>query len=176
MKGTVISFVAWSGTGKTTLVEKLIVELKKRGYRVGAIKCDAHRFEIDHPGKDSYRMAAAGADTVALVSGEKFAMVHKHDNPPSIEEVIAKYFDHVDIILVEGFKKSSLPKIEIYRKELGKSLICRGDRNDPHLLAVAANVQLDLDVPLYDIDDVSGIANFIEVRVLRESMKSDFQG
>lgn len=176
MKGTVISFVAWSGTGKTTLVEKLIVELKKRGYRVGAIKCDAHRFEIDHPGKDSYRMAAAGAETVALVSGEKFAMVQKHDNPPSIEEVIDKHFDHVDIVLVEGFKKSRLPKIEIYRKELGKPLICRGDRNDPHLLAVAANAQLDLDVPLYDIDDVSGIADFIEARVLRESMKSDLQG
>jgi molybdopterin-guanine dinucleotide biosynthesis protein MobB len=171
MKNKAISFVAWSGTGKTTLLEKVIRELKRRGYKVGTIKYDSHGFDIDKPGKDSFRMAAAGADTVMLASGEKLAMIKRHDTVPSIEDILAKYFSDMDIVLVEGFKRSNLPKIEIHRKETGNSLICRGEDNDPNLVAVASDAPLDLDVPLYDIDDVGGISGFIEERILRKAAR-----
>src|SRR3974390_2783789 len=106
-----VSFVAKSGTGKTTLLEKVIAELKLRGYRVGVIKHDAHRFDIDHPGKDSHRLTQAGADTMLISSPEKLAVVKKHPVSPPIEELIATYFNDVDVVLTEGFKKSGLPKI-----------------------------------------------------------------
>ena len=94
-----VSFVAKSGTGKTTLLEKVIAELKGRGYRVGVIKHDAHRFDIDHPGKDSHRLTAAGADTMLISSPEKLALVKLHSESPPIEELIATYFSDVDLIL-----------------------------------------------------------------------------
>jgi molybdopterin-guanine dinucleotide biosynthesis protein MobB len=169
MNTKVVSFVAWSGTGKTTLLEKVVRELKQRGHRVGAVKYDAHRFDIDQPGKDSYRMTAAGADTMVLVSGEKLALVKKQVNTPSIEEILDTYFADVDLVLVEGFKKSSLPKIEVHRKEQGASLICRGDSYDPHLIAVASDEPLDVDVPIFDINDAVEIAGFIEERVLQKA-------
>src|SRR5450631_1097407 len=90
-----VSFVAKSGTGKTTLLEKVIAELKSRGYRVGVIKHDAHRFDIDYPGKDSHRLTAAGADTMLITSPEKLALIKKHAESPPIEELIATYFNDV---------------------------------------------------------------------------------
>src|SRR5512136_1866077 len=134
-----VSFVAKSGTGKTTLLEQVIVELKRRGYRVGVIKHDAHRFDIDHPGKDSYRLTAAGADTMLISSPEKLALVKKHSSSPPIENLISTYFTDVDIVLTEGFKKSSMPKIELHRKERSPVLLCRGEESDPSLIAVASD-------------------------------------
>src|SRR5512139_1928743 len=101
---TTVSFVAKSGTGKTTLLEQVIVELKRRGYRVGVIKHDAHRFDIDHPGKDSYRLTAAGADTMLISSPEKLAVIKKHEASPPLDVLVATYFSDVDIVLAEGFK------------------------------------------------------------------------
>jgi len=161
-KPRAISFVAKSGTGKTTLLEKVIVELKGRGWRVGVIKHDAHRFEIDHPGKDSYRLAAAGADTMLISSPEKLALVKRHTTAPPMQELLTTYFPDVDIVLTEGFKQSDLPKIEVHRRERSQTLLCRGEGHDPTLIAVASDVPLELDVPLFDIDDADGIADFIE--------------
>jgi molybdopterin-guanine dinucleotide biosynthesis protein MobB len=169
MNTKVVSFVAWSGTGKTTLLEKVVRELKRRGHRVGTVKYDAHRFDIDQPGKDSYRMTAAGADTMLLVSGEKLAMVKKHHNIPPVEEILNTYFADVDIVLVEGAKKSDLPKIEVHRKVLGPSFICRGNFYDPCLIAVASDEPLDIDVPVFDVNDAVEIAGFIEERVLQKA-------
>jgi len=163
----VVAFVAKSGTGKTTLVEKVIAELKQRGYRVGAVKHDAHRFEIDHPGKDSYKFAAAGADTVLLSSPDKLALIRKHEKAPSIEELIQTYFGDEDIVLTEGFKRSSLPKIEIHRPEHNHELICRGEYHDPALRAVASTAPLDLDVPVFDLNDTASIADFIEQEFIK---------
>ena len=162
----IVSFVAKSGTGKTTLLEKVIAELKARGWRVGAIKHDAHNFEIDHPGKDSYRLAAAGADTMLISSPGKLALIKRYSTEPDIRDLIDSYFDDVDIILTEGFKKSDLPKIEVHRMERSETLLCRGEEFDPTLIAVASDEPLDLDVPLFDIDDVDGIASFIEKKFL----------
>ena len=161
-----VSFVAKSGTGKTTLLEQVIVELKGRGYRVGVIKHDAHRFEIDHPGKDSWRLAQAGADTMLVSSPEKLALIKKHPNPPSVDELIATYFADVDVILTEGFKKSDLPKIELHRRARSATLICRGEEHDPTLVAVASDEPLELDVPVLDLNNPSQVADFVEQRFI----------
>jgi molybdopterin-guanine dinucleotide biosynthesis protein MobB len=163
-----ISFVAKSGTGKTTLLEKVIVELKLRGYRIGVIKHDAHRFEIDRPGKDSHRLTEAGADTMLISSPEKLALVKKHAESPPVEELINSYFSDVDLILTEGFKKSGLPKIEVHRKERSATLLCRGEEYDPTLLAVASDELLELDVPLLDLNNPGAIADFVEDQIIKK--------
>jgi molybdopterin-guanine dinucleotide biosynthesis protein B/molybdopterin-guanine dinucleotide biosynthesis protein len=161
-----VSFVAKSGTGKTTLLEKVIAELKRRGYRVGVIKHDAHRFEIDHPGKDSWRLTQAGADTMLVSSPEKLALIKRHTDPPPVDELITTYFADVDVILTEGFKKSGLPKIELHRRERSASLICRGDEHDPTLIAVASDEPLNLDVPVLDLNNPAQVADFVEKHII----------
>ena len=164
----VVSFVAKSGTGKTTLLEKVIAELKIRSYRVGVIKHDAHRFDIDHPGKDSHRLTAAGADTMLIASPEKLALVKKHPAAPSVEELLTTYMADMDVILTEGFKKSRLPKIEVHRLERSSSLICRGDEYDPCLIAVASDAKWELDVPLLDLNNPAQVADFVVERIIRQ--------
>ena len=166
MSTPAVSFVAMSGTGKTTLLEKVIAELKQRGYRVGALKHDAHRFDIDHPGKDSYRLTAAGADTMVICSPEKLALVKRHAAAPPVEDLIAAYFSNVDIVLTEGFRQSGLPTIEVHRRYRDPVLLCRGKEDDPTLVAVASDEPLQLDVPVLDINDPAGVATFIIDRFL----------
>jgi len=163
MTPPIISIVARSGTGKTTLLVKLIAELKARGYRVGAIKHDAHKFEIDHEGKDSWRMTQAGADTMLVASTEKIAMVKQLAplETPSLEETVAAYCSDLDIVLTEGFKYGPFPKIEVHRLACGNRLICRGDNDDPNLIAVASDSPLLLDVPIYDLNDIEGLAELL---------------
>jgi molybdopterin-guanine dinucleotide biosynthesis protein B/molybdopterin-guanine dinucleotide biosynthesis protein len=157
-----VSFVAKSGTGKTTLLERVITELKRRNYRIGAIKHDAHSFNIDHEGKDSYRLTAAGADTTLISSPEKLAVIKKHSASPPIEELINTYFADVDLVVTEGFKLSGLPKIEVNRAARSTTLLCRGEQVDATLIAVASDSRLELDVPLLDLNDPCGICDFIE--------------
>ncbi|QWV98591.1 molybdopterin-guanine dinucleotide biosynthesis protein B [Geomonas nitrogeniifigens] len=162
-----VSFVAKSGTGKTTLLEKVIIHLKERGYKVGVIKHDAHRFDIDHPGKDSYRLTAAGADTMLISSPEKLAIIKKHTQSPPIEELIETYFGDMDIVVTEGFKKSGMPKIEVNRQERSTSLLCRGENYDATLIAVASDAELELDVPVLDLNDPCAVTDFIEETFLQ---------
>lgn len=164
----VVSVVAKSGTGKTTLLEKLISNLKQRGYRVGAVKHDAHRFDIDREGKDSWRLTQAGADTMVISSPAKLAVVKQHgaEKEPGPADIVEAYFGDVDIVLTEGFKKNSFPKIEVHRSERSDSLLCRGEVNDPSLLAVASDEALDIDVPVFNINDPEGICDLIENRFL----------
>ncbi|MEW6333461.1 MAG: molybdopterin-guanine dinucleotide biosynthesis protein B [Thermodesulfobacteriota bacterium] len=163
-----VSFVAKSGTGKTTLLEQVISRLKARGYRVGAIKHDAHRFDIDHSGKDSHRLAAAGVDTMLILSPEKLALVKTHAaNPPALADILATYFTDVDIVLAEGFKRGPLPKIELNRRERSATLICRGEDNDPTLVAVASDQPLALDVPVLDLNDPEAVTDFVEETFLK---------
>lgn len=163
----IVAFVAKSNTGKTTLLEQVIRELKARGYKVGAIKHDAHRFDIDHPGKDSYRLTAAGADTMLITSPEKLALVKRHQAAPPLEELIPTYFSDMDIILTEGFKMSPLPKIEVHRQERSSTLLCRGEHNDPHLVAIASDSDMDADVPVLDLNNPKEVADFVEATFLK---------
>jgi len=168
MKIKALSFVAKSGTGKTTLLEKVIRELKDRGYKLGVIKHDAHCFDIDHPGKDSHRLTAAGADTMLISSPEKLALIKRHPASPPVDELLETYFGDVDIVLTEGFKKSGLPKIEINRRERSATLICRGEEHDPTLIAVATDQTLEVDVPLLDLNNPAEVADFVEERFLKK--------
>ena len=163
----VLTFVAHSGTGKTTLLEKVIVELTSRGWSIGALKHDAHRFDIDRPGKDSWRMTQAGAAITAISSNEQTAVMRRHELPPTLEQLLLPFQNQVDLIITEGFKQSALPKIEVFRKELDRKLICRGEHNDPTLLAFAGNADLNTDVPIFPIDDPVLLSNFIEETFLR---------
>jgi molybdopterin-guanine dinucleotide biosynthesis protein MobB len=168
MKPPVVSIVAKSGTGKTTLLEKLIAEMKRRGYRVAAIKHDAHSFDIDCEGKDSWRLTQAGADTMLITSPEKVAMVKQNpaDHEPSLAEAVATFCTDVDIVLTEGFKKSKMPKIEVHRRERSKNLLCRDEEHDSTLIAVASDSPLEIDVPLFDINDAQGLCDLIVERYL----------
>jgi len=161
MKPKALSFVARSGTGKTTLLEKLVPELKRHGLKVGVIKHDAHQFEIDYPGKDSHRLFTAGADAVLLASSEKLALIKRTAGTLPLHDLIGTYFSDMDLVLTEGYKTGPLPKIEVHRKERGAVLMGRGEERDPTLIAVASDDALMLDVPLLPLDDIRAIADFV---------------
>ncbi len=158
----VISVVGKSGVGKTTLLEKLIAELKRRGYRVATVKHDAHGFDIDHPGKDTWRHARAGSDHVVLASPNRIAHIRRLDRELTLPEIVAAIHD-VDIILTEGYKRGPAPKIEVSRAEQGRELVCSPEE----LVAIATDQPYDLDVPQFDLDDAAGLADLIEARFLR---------
>ncbi len=153
----VVSIVGKSNAGKTTLIEKLIPELKKRGWRVATIKHDAHRFNIDHPGKDSYRHFQAGADWTVIASPEKMALVRRLERELSLAEIAAQ-IDGVDLILTEGYKREARCRIEVSRRAHTTKLISRPDE----LLAVAADYPMDVGVPVLDINDAAGLVDLIE--------------
>ncbi len=157
----IVSIVGKSAAGKTTLIEKLIPELKRRGYRVATIKHDAHRFDIDHPGKDSYRHFHAGADWTIIGSPERIASVRRLDRELTLDEIAAHISD-VDVILTEGYKREARCRIEVSRRAQSTELISQPDE----LLAVAADYALEIGVPVYDLNDAAGLVDLIEQQVL----------
>jgi molybdopterin-guanine dinucleotide biosynthesis protein B/molybdopterin-guanine dinucleotide biosynthesis protein len=161
-KKPVISVVAKSGTGKTTYLERLIPELKKRGLTLGVIKHDAHKFEIDIPGKDSWRIAQAGADIVAVSSSEKTAVIEKHEQPVPLNKLVRR-MRAADLILTEGYKTGFKPKIEIRRAELGNAALCA----DSELIAVVSDDGLSESVPVLPFAELSAMADLIEEFVAR---------
>ncbi|WP_025323194.1 molybdopterin-guanine dinucleotide biosynthesis protein B [Deferrisoma camini] len=165
-----VSFVAKSGTGKTTLLEKVIAELTRRGYRVGTIKHDAHRFEIDHEGKDSWRLTRAGASPMVISSAEKLAMVHPNARGEmTLEEIIYRFMTEADIVLTEGYKTGGLPKIEVHRSARSPELLCAapdGTLRDHRLIAVVSDHPWNLPVPVLPLDHPGPVCDFLEERYL----------
>lgn len=159
----VVSIVGKSDTGKTTLIEKILPELIRRGYRVATIKHDVHGFEIDHEGKDSWRHKKAGAGTTVLSSPRCVAVVEDVEKDHDIDELRDSYIHNADIILTEGFKKSLSPKIEVFRADLYDDIIFR---DDERLVAVVGDEPKDVNVPFFDPDDIEGIVDLIEARFL----------
>ena len=150
----VIAFAAYSGTGKTTLIEKLIIALKEKGLRLAVIKHDGHKFEIDHEGKDSWRFAQAGADITMISSAEKTAYVEQGNL--SLEQLLGMVHD-VDLILVEGYKNKDLPQIGIARKETGKGFTAEPE----HFIALVTDMEIETDVPCFGLENIADIADFI---------------
>ena len=157
----VLSVVGKSGAGKTTLLEKLIREFKRRGYRVATVKHDAHSFEIDHPGKDTWRHAQAGSDHVVIASPARIAHIQRVERELTLPEITA-VIDDVDIILTEGYKRGPAPKIEVSRAEKGNELLCTREE----LVAIATDRPFDMDVPQFGLDDAAGLVDLIVQKFL----------
>ena len=156
----VFGLSGWSGSGKTTLVLRLIPELIRRGIAVSTVKHAHHEFDVDQPGKDSYRHREAGAVEVMVASERRWALMHEHRGAPepALPELL-RAMSAVDLVLVEGFKRHPHPKLEVHRPSLGKPLFCREDRS---VIAVASDVPIaGLPVPRIDIDDIGSIAELV---------------
>jgi len=160
----IISIVGKSNSGKTTLIEKLIPELVKRGYQVATIKHNVHGFDIDHEGKDSWRHKKAGAHTTVISSAHRVALIEDLDHDHSLDEIRDKYIKGADIILSEGYKGNPFPKIEIFRSELKRDLLCKKEDN---LLAIASDITMDTGVPCFNINDAKSIVDLIESKFLK---------
>ena len=168
-KVKVISIVATkSETGKTTLIEALIPILKEKNYNIGVLKHDAHNFEIDKEGKDSYRFVKAGADKMVISSKEKIAMIEKTKEEKDVEEILELFID-MDLVIIEGYKNNGYPKIEVHRKEIDSKLLYENaDVDKTKFLAIATNEKLNLNIEQLDINDVNKIAEFIEDKIIKE--------
>ena len=150
----VYSFIAYSGTGKTTLIERLIAELKSRGLRVATIKHDAHEFDIDYEGKDSWRFTRAGSDVTIVISGTKAAIIE--NRPVDLDMLVDKISD-VDIILTEGYKYGAWPKIGVRRGATGKPLPIPADE----CFAIVTDMPEQTDTPCFGLEDVKGLADLL---------------
>ncbi len=153
----VISVVGNSESGKTTLIEKLIFELTQRGLRIGVIKHTHHGFDVDQKGKDSWRHKKAGAKTVIASAPGQIMMLKEDRNSESIS-ALEKYFDGLDLVITEGFKKKNRPKIEIFREEIHNSPVCKADK---YLVAFVSDSEMDLDVPRFKTNAIREISDFI---------------
>jgi molybdopterin-guanine dinucleotide biosynthesis adapter protein len=154
-----IAIAGYSGSGKTTLIEKVIPCLVMEGYRVSLIKHAHHEFDIDQPGKDSWRHRHAGATEVMVSSSNRWALMHelRGNAEPSLEEQL-KRFSPCDLVIVEGWKHHTMPKIEVHRKLSGKPLLFPEDAN---VVAVATDEHLATELPQFDLEDADGVAQFI---------------
>jgi len=159
----IVSIVGRSNAGKTTLMEKLIPELIRRGYRVATIKHDVHGFAIDQQGKDSWRHKKAGASTTIISSPWKVAVIEDVERDCEPAELRDRYIRDVDIILSEGYKGNPHPKIEVFRSALGTELLCSKRDN---LFAIASDQPLEAGVPCLDINDATGLVDLIETKFL----------
>jgi len=157
------SIVGKSQSGKTVLMEQLIAEFKRRGYKVAALKHSRGGMEIDHPGKDSWRYAQAGSDAVLISSPDKLAFIKSLDHDLDIEELLPIVGPEFDLVLVEGFRKSKIPKIEVHKKELGDDLLCSPEE----LSAIVTDGSLDTDIPQLPWGDPVTVSDFIEKNFLR---------
>lgn len=155
----VYGVTGWKNAGKTGLMERLVEEITGRGLSVSTVKHAHHTFDVDHPGRDSYRHRSAGAQQVMLSSRNRWALMSelRGDDEPPLSALLQK-LDPVDMILIEGYKRDSHPKVEAYRAETGNSLIAPGD---PTIRAVASDSALELDRPVFDLNDTAAIADFI---------------
>lgn len=154
-----IGFAGWSGSGKTTLVERVVGVLVEHGLEVSLVKHAHHAFDIDHEGKDSWRHRRAGCREVMIGSGRRWALMHelRAEAEPGLDALLAR-LSPCDLVLVEGFKRAPIPKIEVHRAANGKPLLFPAD---PHIVAVASDGPLDTELPLLDINDAHAVAGFV---------------
>jgi molybdopterin-guanine dinucleotide biosynthesis protein B len=155
----IFGFAGWSGSGKTTLIEKLIPLFVQRGLKISLIKHAHHTFDVDQPGKDSYRHRHAGCTEVLVSSSRRWALVHelRGAREPGFAELVER-LSPCDLVLVEGFKRERLPKLEVWRAATGEALLHAGDRD---IVALAADSRVDTKLPQFDLDDAPAIAGFV---------------
>lgn len=162
MTRNVFGITGWKNSGKTTLTEKLVAELVRRGWKVSTVKHAHHDFDIDKPGADSFRHRQAGATEVAIVSGKRWALMHelRGEEEPPLEAILSRLAP-CDLVLVEGYKREAHRKIETRRLDAKDRTPLSA--SDPNIVAVATDFEAEGDtLPVFDIDDVKSIADFIE--------------
>jgi molybdopterin-guanine dinucleotide biosynthesis protein B len=163
----IFGFAGWSGSGKTTLIEQLIPRLVRNGLRVSLVKHAHHDFDVDHPGKDSHRHRHAGCSEVLVTSATRWALMHelRGGAEMSMQQALAR-LSPCDLVLIEGYKRSPIPKLEVYRESLGKPLLHPGD---PHIVAIAADAPSALagrSLPMFALDAYDMLATFVEERAV----------
>ena len=164
----VLGFAAFSGTGKTTLLTRLIPLLREQDIRIGVIKHAHHKFEIDYPGKDSYELRKAGAQQMLIASANRMALIREYeqDTEPELADLVTKLDQTMlDIILVEGFRHVPFPRIELHRSALRKPLLCLDDES---IIALASDAPLNvqINIPVLDLNNPQQIATFIQTEIL----------
>lgn len=159
----IFGFAGYSGSGKTTLIEKLIPLFIARKVRVSLIKHAHHTFDVDHPGKDSYRHRQAGCTEVLVTSPRRWVVMHELRGAP--EPGLGEHLEHLspcDLVLVEGYKREAIPKLEVFRAAVGESPL---HPHDSHIVAVASDQRVDTPLPQFDLDRPGDIAQFILTHV-----------
>lgn len=170
-----IGLCAYSGTGKTTLLTRLIPILKQRNLRIGIVKHAHHNFDIDHPGKDSYEFRQAGAEQVAVASHKRIAWIKEHqenNKEPTLSDALSTLdINELDLVIAEGFKSENFAKIELHRPSLGQPLLCTHDKN---IIALATDSDISpTPAPrLLDLNNVEEIADFIISYVNKHGSKA----
>ena len=155
----IFGFAGWSGSGKTTLIEQLIPRFVHAGLKVSLIKHAHHNFDVDKPGKDSYRHREAGAQEVLVSSAKRWVLMHelRGADEPRLDEMIARVAP-CDLLLIEGYKKYPLPKLEVFRADNNKAFL---HPDDPHIVAIASDVPVEAKLPFFDLNNYDDIAAFI---------------
>jgi len=154
-----VGFAGWSGSGKTTLIEKLIPLFARRGLRVSLIKHAHHTFDVDQPGKDSYRHRHAGASEVLVTSSRRWVLMHelRGEHEPRFDDQL-RHLSPCDLLIVEGFKYAPIPKLEVWRAATGEALL---HPNDPHFVAVVTDAKVETRLPVLDLNDAEAVAAFV---------------
>lgn len=160
----IVCIVGRSGTGKTTLIEKLIPEMIKRGYKVATLKHDVHGFEMDKEGKDTWRHKKAGAKATLISSSVKIGLISDVEKEMEPQEITRRFLFNADIVICEGYKKSSLPKIEVHRDEVSNELLCLPQEN---LIALVSDTKRLPDVPQVKWNEIEKLADIIEEKVIK---------
>lgn len=155
----ILGLAGFSGSGKTTLLEKLIPILVARGLRIAVVKHAHHDFDIDQPGKDSYRQRKAGASEVLTISARRWAVIHelKNETEPTLQECCAR-MSPCDLVLVEGYKYADIPKLEVHRSSVHHQYLFP---NDARIIAVVTDIRTELPLPVFDLNAPQTIATFI---------------
>jgi len=161
----VISLVGKPDSGKTTLLEKLIPELCRRGHRVGTIKHHVHEFEMDKPGKDTWKHKKAGACVVTLSSPTGLGLIRDVASELTIEELVGRYYGDTDLVIAEGYKRLGLPKIEVFRQAIHEEPL--PGRDETWVAMVSDNCAAAGNLPCFALDDVAGLAEFVEVHFIK---------
>lgn len=165
-KQNIIGITGWKNSGKTTLTEKLVAELVRRGYRIATVKHAHHEFDIDHEGRDSFRHRKAGASEVAIVSSRRWAIIHELEgqSEPPLHEVLAR-LSPCDLVIIEGYKREGHAKIEVRRRDARD--VSPLAPTDSSIIAIASDIAIaDTSLPVFNVDDAAAIADFIVMTCL----------
>ncbi|MEW5908963.1 MAG: molybdopterin-guanine dinucleotide biosynthesis protein B [Thermodesulfobacteriota bacterium] len=164
-----VTIVGNSSSGKTTVIEKLIVELKRKGYRIGAVKHAHHGYDIDQKGKDSFALKDAGADIVLVSSPGKIMMIKDDTESESLDR-LESYFQGVDLVIAEGFKKEPRPKVEVFRSEVHSKPLFQGNKE---LVAMVSDSDISIDVPLFRFHEIRKLSDFLENKFIKNIDSED---